>query len=87
EGRPSARGKQMASDGQARPKREVPTWSSGTSLYGGSISGDPVSGHNHDLIVCARSIEDGGFEVAVHDDGHWPVDELHQALWVEPEDV
>ncbi|PQE01770.1 hypothetical protein CYL16_06915 [Mycobacterium sp. EPG1] len=46
-----------------------------------------MSGHNHDLIVCARSIEDGCFELAVHDDGHWPVDELHQALWVEPEDV
>ncbi|ABM11939.1 hypothetical protein [Mycolicibacterium vanbaalenii] len=77
----------MASVGEARPKREVPTWSTGTILYSGSISGDPVSGHDHDLTVCASFSENDGFELAVHDDGHWPVDELHQALWVEPEDV
>jgi hypothetical protein len=66
--------------------RQVPTFGRGTALHQGVVTGDPVSGHDHDFSVYAYLSEDG-FEVTTHDDGHWPVDELHTALWVEPEHV
>jgi hypothetical protein len=66
--------------------RQVPTFGRGTRLYEGILTGDPVSGEDHDFTVYAYWSEDG-FELTTHDDGHWPVDELHWALWVEPEHV
>lgn len=62
-------------------QREVPTFGRGTCLYRGIVTG---FGHDNDFTVYAYCGEDG-FELSTHDDGHWPVDELHWALWVEPE--
>jgi hypothetical protein len=66
--------------------RQVPTFGRGAHLDQGVVTGDPVSGHDHDYSVYAYLSADG-FEVTTHDDGHWPVDELHTAHWVEPEHV
>lgn len=69
-----------------RNAREVPYFPRGTVLHNGIVTGDPVSGHNHDYSVWAQ-LTDDGFEVTTHDEGHWPVDELIEAYWVEPENV
>ncbi len=66
--------------------RPVPTFGRGTCLYRGVLEGDPVSGEDHKLSVYAQYGEDG-FELTSHDGGHYPVDEYHSALWVEPEHV
>jgi hypothetical protein len=65
-------------------RRDVPTFGRGTCVYLGLLTGDPVSGEDHDLSVYASFDEHSGFELTTHDGGHWPVDELHTALWVEP---
>lgn len=66
--------------------RQVTTLGRGRRLHQGVVTGDPVSGYDHDSSVYAYLSGDG-FEVTTHDDGHWPVDELHTALWVEPQHV
>jgi hypothetical protein len=66
--------------------REVPIYGRGTRIYEGVLSGDPVTGHDHDLTVYAHYSKDG-FELTTHDDGYYPVDERHSALWVKPEHV
>ena len=65
------------------PQREVPTFGRGTRLYAGTVT---AFGYDNDFTVYAYCGPDG-FELSTHDDGHWPVDELHWALWVEPEHV
>jgi hypothetical protein len=66
-------------------KREVPTFGRGECLYRGVVS-NPVTGSSEDFSVYAF-YSDEGFELTTHDDGHYPVDELHTAMWVEPEHV
>ena len=66
--------------------REVPTFGRGTCVYRGVLIGDPY-GHDHDLSLYASYSEHSGFELTIHDDGHYPVDELHTALWVKPDHV
>lgn len=66
--------------------RSVPTFGRGTCLYRGVLRGDPSSGQDHDFTVYAYFSVDG-FEVTTHDGGRWPADEVHSALWVEPEHV
>jgi hypothetical protein len=67
-------------------KREVPTFGRGECVYRGVMS-NPVTGTDDDLSVYAFFSEDKGFELTIHDDGHYPVDERHTAVWVEPEHV
>jgi hypothetical protein len=80
---PSENGDEDETDDKVR---QVPTFGRGTRLHQGVVTGDPVSGYDHDYNEYVHYSEDG-LEVSTHDGGHWPVDELHTALWVEPEDV
>lgn len=66
--------------------RQVPTFGRGTRLYRGVVSDDPVTGEDHTHSVWVYHSDDG-YEVSTHDGGHWPVDEVHTALWVEPEHI
>jgi hypothetical protein len=69
-----------------RERREVPIFGRGTCIYTGVLKGDPY-GHDHDLSLYASCSEHSGFELTIHDDGYGHVDELHTAMWVEPEHV
>lgn len=71
----------------ASGQRPVPTFGRGILLHAGTAS-NPVTGTSDDHSVWAfYSPEDGFFELSTHDDGHWPVDEYHQAQWVEADDI
>ncbi|OKH76415.1 hypothetical protein EB72_01405 [Mycobacterium sp. SWH-M1] len=73
--------------GAASGKRSVPTFGRGIRLHAGTTS-NPVTGTSDDYSVYAYySPDDGFFELSTHDDGHWPVDEYHQAQWMEADDI
>lgn len=66
-------------------RRRVPPFGRGTRVYSGVLTGDPVTGKDHDLVVYAEYNETDGFELCIYDSASWPVKDQDFALWVTPE--